>query len=81
MASGEVGMVVIEDDHHISDLVAMYLRRDGFRVVQADDAERGLAAIGRERPDWSSSTSACPARSTASTSAGGWRPPPRRSRC
>jgi DNA-binding response OmpR family regulator len=28
----------------------MYLRRDGFRVVQAGDAERGLAAIGRESP-------------------------------
>lgn len=50
MANGEVGVVVIEDDHHISDLVAMYLRRDGFRVVQADDAERGLAAIDRESP-------------------------------
>jgi DNA-binding response OmpR family regulator len=50
MASPGDGIVVIEDDHHISDLVAMYLRRDGFRVVQADDAERGLAAIGRESP-------------------------------
>ena len=50
MASGEVSVVVIEDDPHISDLVAMYLRRDGFRVVQAGDAERGLAAIGRESP-------------------------------
>ena len=50
MVSVEVGIVVIEDDHHISDLVAMYLRRDGFRVVQADDAERGLAAVARESP-------------------------------
>ena len=50
MGSADVSVVVIEDDHHISDLVAMYLRRDGFRVVQADDAERGLAAIGREAP-------------------------------
>lgn len=50
MASSEVSIVVIEDDHHISDLVAMYLRRDGFRVVQADDAASGLAAIGRESP-------------------------------
>jgi len=50
MASGEVSVVVIEDDPHISDLVAMYLRRDGFRVVQAGDGERGLAAIGRESP-------------------------------
>jgi len=50
MATPEIGIVVIEDDHHISDLVAMYLRKDGFRVVQADDAERGLAAIDRESP-------------------------------
>jgi DNA-binding response OmpR family regulator len=50
MASPEVRIVVIEDDHHISDLVALYLRRDGFRVLQADDAETGLSVIDRERP-------------------------------
>jgi DNA-binding response OmpR family regulator len=50
MASPEVCVVVIEDDHNISDLVAMYLRRDGFRVLQADDAESGLAFIEREKP-------------------------------
>ena len=43
-------MVVIEDDHHISDLVAMYLRRDGFRVLQSDNGEAGLAIVERERP-------------------------------
>jgi len=50
MASTEGCIVVVEDDHHISDLVALYLRRDGFRVLQADDAESGLAVIDRERP-------------------------------
>ncbi|HAM02375.1 MAG TPA: DNA-binding response regulator [Acidimicrobiaceae bacterium] len=29
----------------------MYLRRDGFRVLQAQDAERGLALVDSERPD------------------------------
>jgi len=43
-------VVVIEDDHHISDLVAMYLRRDGFRVLQFDNGEAGLAVVDRERP-------------------------------
>jgi DNA-binding response OmpR family regulator len=43
-------LVVVEDDHHISDLVALYLRRDGFRVLQADDGETGLALVDRERP-------------------------------
>ena len=48
--AGEDTLVVIEDDHHISDLVAMYLRRDGFRVLQAEDGAAGLALVDRERP-------------------------------
>jgi DNA-binding response OmpR family regulator len=43
-------IVVIEDDHNISDLVALYLRKQGYRVLQADDAESGLDYIERERP-------------------------------
>ncbi|HVA43028.1 MAG TPA: response regulator transcription factor [Acidimicrobiales bacterium] len=43
-------IVVVEDDHNISDLVDLYLRRDGFRVIQAADGEAGLAAAARERP-------------------------------
>ncbi|HET6793285.1 MAG TPA: response regulator transcription factor [Acidimicrobiales bacterium] len=43
-------VVVIEDDPHIADLVELYLRRDGFRVIQAPDGTRGLAAVERERP-------------------------------
>ncbi|MGO8870271.1 MAG: response regulator transcription factor [Acidimicrobiales bacterium] len=50
MVAADGTLVVIEDDHHISDLVAMYLRRDGFRVLQADDGESGLALVERERP-------------------------------
>jgi DNA-binding response OmpR family regulator len=50
MVAGEDALVVIEDDHHISDLVAMYLRRDGFRVLQADDGVTGLALVERECP-------------------------------
>jgi DNA-binding response OmpR family regulator len=50
MMAAEETLVVIEDDHHISDLVAMYLRRDGFRVLQAEDGESGLALVEREHP-------------------------------
>ena len=50
MVAGEETLVVIEDDHHISDLVAMYLRRDGFRVLQADDGEAGMVLVEREHP-------------------------------
>ena len=50
MATDGDSIVVIEDDHHISDLVAMYLRQAGFRVLQADDGEAGLGLVDREHP-------------------------------
>jgi DNA-binding response OmpR family regulator len=50
MATEQGTVVVIEDDTHIADLVDMYLRREGFRVIQAATGEAGLAAIERERP-------------------------------
>jgi DNA-binding response OmpR family regulator len=43
-------IVVVEDDTNIADLVDMYLRGEGFRVIQAGTGEAGLAAIERERP-------------------------------
>jgi DNA-binding response OmpR family regulator len=43
-------IVVVEDDPNIADLVDMYLRQEGFRVLQATDGERGLELIGREKP-------------------------------
>jgi DNA-binding response OmpR family regulator len=49
--SGDVGtIVVVEDDPNIADLLDMYLRREGFRVIQASDGRDGLARIDRERP-------------------------------
>ena len=35
-------VVVVEDDPHIADLVDLYLRREGFRVLLAGDGEKGL---------------------------------------
>jgi DNA-binding response OmpR family regulator len=43
-------IVVVEDDPNIADLVDLYLRREGFRVIQAADGATGLAAISREAP-------------------------------
>jgi DNA-binding response OmpR family regulator len=43
-------IVVVEDDPNIADLVDMYLRAEGFRVLQAGDGSRGLELIDRERP-------------------------------
>jgi DNA-binding response OmpR family regulator len=43
-------IVVVEDDPNIADLVDMYLRREGFRVIQAGDGAAGLGAVDRESP-------------------------------
>jgi DNA-binding response OmpR family regulator len=42
--------VVVEDDPHIADLVDLYLRREGFRVLLAEDGEKGLELFDREDP-------------------------------
>ncbi len=42
--------MVVEDDRHIADLVELYLRQEGFRVVQATDGQRGLDAVRDQRP-------------------------------
>jgi DNA-binding response OmpR family regulator len=43
-------IVVVEDDTNIADLLEMYLRKEGFRVVQADTGERGLDAVRDHQP-------------------------------
>jgi DNA-binding response OmpR family regulator len=50
VTTGADTIIVVEDDHNISDLVAMYLRREGFRILQADDAEHGMTYMAREDP-------------------------------
>jgi DNA-binding response OmpR family regulator len=43
-------IIVIEDDPHIADLVNLYLRRDGFRVLLAADGDLGLVLVKQEDP-------------------------------
>ncbi|MFM2072766.1 MAG: hypothetical protein RLZZ623_3030 [Actinomycetota bacterium] len=48
--SQERTVVVIEDDANIADLVNLYLREAGFRVLLADTGMRGLDLIEQQRP-------------------------------
>jgi DNA-binding response OmpR family regulator len=43
-------IVVVEDDAHIADLIDLYLRNAGFRVLLAREAERGLELVRQEQP-------------------------------
>jgi DNA-binding response OmpR family regulator len=49
-ASGERALVIVEDDPNIADLLDMYLREAGFRVLQAPTGLRGLELIEQHRP-------------------------------
>jgi DNA-binding response OmpR family regulator len=50
MSDNNGTVVVIEDDPHIADLVDLYLRKDGFRVLLARDGDDGLALITQDPP-------------------------------
>ena len=43
-------VVIVEDDHNIADLVDLWLRNAGFRVLQATEATRGLELVANEHP-------------------------------
>jgi DNA-binding response OmpR family regulator len=43
-------ILVVDDEPNIADLVELYLRRDGFRVVKASAGEDVAAAVGTHRP-------------------------------
>ncbi len=50
MSSSTGTVVLIEDDPHIADLVDLYLRRDGFRVLTARDGDEGLKLVKQQEP-------------------------------
>jgi two-component system, OmpR family, alkaline phosphatase synthesis response regulator PhoP len=43
-------ILVVDDEPNIADLVELYLRREGFRVVQASSGDDALRAVGDHRP-------------------------------
>ena len=43
-------VIVVEDDNNIADLLNLYLRNAGFRVLLAKDAVRGLELVANEAP-------------------------------
>src|SRR5262249_62106738 len=43
-------ILVVDDEPNIADLVELYLRRDGYRVVKAARGEEVATAVGNHRP-------------------------------
>lgn len=50
MAEAERTVVVVEDEPNIADLLDMYLRDAGFRVLQGATGARGLELVEQHRP-------------------------------
>jgi DNA-binding response OmpR family regulator len=50
VGSEQPTIVLIEDDRPIAELVDLYLRNAGYRVLQAGDAARGLELVGQHKP-------------------------------
>ncbi|MCZ6599168.1 MAG: response regulator transcription factor [Planctomycetota bacterium] len=44
-------IMVVEDEADLADLIALHLKREGYRVSTYGDGNQGLAAIERDVPD------------------------------
>lgn len=44
-------LLVAEDDHEIRELIALYLKKQGFQVIEAEDGLNALRLFERELPE------------------------------
>jgi two-component system response regulator ResD len=44
-------ILVVDDEANIVELVRLYLKQEGFRVIEAADGAAALELLGREKPD------------------------------
>ncbi len=44
-------ILIIEDDEKISDLIKLYLDKDRFKVITANNGKKGMEKINKENPD------------------------------
>ena len=50
MATGKT-ILIVDDDHELSDGLKVVLERQGHRVIQARDGQQGKSMIYQHRPD------------------------------
>lgn len=52
MPDSEKTILIVEDDHNTSSLVALYLEKEGFRTVIADNGRAAVEIVDRQQPDF-----------------------------
>lgn len=50
MATGKT-ILIVDDDHELSDGLRAVLEKQGFRVIQARDGQQGKQMVYNQRPD------------------------------
>jgi len=48
----EKTILIVEDDHKTSSLVALYMEKEGFRTVIAEDGHAAIEIVDRQQPDF-----------------------------
>ena len=43
-------ILLVDDEQHIIDLAKMYLEKEGFKIIEANDGRRALTTIASEKP-------------------------------
>lgn len=43
-------ILLVDDEQHIIDLAKMYLEKEGFKIIEANDGRRALNTIAAEKP-------------------------------
>ena len=50
--NSEKTILIVEDDHKTSSLVALYLEREGFQTIIADDGLAAIEILNQQQPDF-----------------------------
>jgi DNA-binding response OmpR family regulator len=50
--NSEKTILIVEDDHKTSSLVALYLEKEGFKTVIAEDGLAAIEIVKRQQPDF-----------------------------
>ena len=51
MVNNSVKIMVVDDDQNICELLRLYLEKENYSVVIANDGKQGLEMFGKENPD------------------------------
>ena len=52
MTNSEKTILIVEDDHKTSSLVSLYLEKEGFKTVIAEDGLAAIEIVKRQQPDF-----------------------------